>query len=130
MDGSSAVSRTTGRPAEVLRERVDDQRGPKGLLLEDISGILNICAEKRFLGPYGRDDESLLAARNRPRVSFHVSLAKFSEVTFGLKPRNARDRARRGASVKRRPVKFATNPSVLDYLRMPVGKEKPRLCGT
>ena len=31
---------------------------------------------------------------------------------------------------KRRSGKFAANPSVLDYLRMPVAKEKPRLCRT
>src|SRR5882762_7667285 len=35
-----------------------------------------------------------------------------------------------GASFKRRSGKFAANPSVLDYLRMPVAKEKPRLCRT
>jgi hypothetical protein len=35
-----------------------------------------------------------------------------------------------GASFKRRSGKFAANPSVLDYLRMPVAKEKPRLCST
>jgi hypothetical protein len=34
------------------------------------------------------------------------------------------------ASFKRRTGKFASNPSILDYLRMPVAKEKPRLCRT
>ncbi len=35
-----------------------------------------------------------------------------------------------GAWFKRRSGKFAANPLVLDYLRMPVAKEKPRLCRT
>jgi len=30
-----------------------------------------------------------------------------------------------GASFKRRSGKFAANPSVLDYFRMPVAKERP-----
>ena len=34
------------------------------------------------------------------------------------------------ALFKRRSAKLAANPSVLDYLRMPVAKEKPRLCRT
>ena len=32
-----------------------------------------------------------------------------------------------GLRSKRRSGKFAANPSVLDYFRMPVAKEKPRL---
>ena len=32
------------------------------------------------------------------------------------------------SAIKRRSGKFAANPSVLDYLRMAVAKEKPWLC--
>jgi hypothetical protein len=39
-------------------------------------------------------------------------------------------KSRMGVSFKRLSGKFAANPSVLDYLRVPVAKEKPRLCKT
>ena len=68
---------------------------------------------------------SAIAASELYRLVSRISNDKRASVD-----RTDQIKSRMGASFKRGSGKFAANPSVLDYLRMPVAKEKPRLCGT